>query len=110
MGLSTASAWFQRFADMVIGDLRYQRGPANEESHRKPGDGASEEEWWAKGTGSKKQGCASMFIDDIACRSQTVQGHLQDLRAIFDRLAKYRCRLKLQKSKFSGGRSRFWGT
>jgi hypothetical protein len=41
-----------------------------------------------------------MFVDNIAVKSQTVQGHLQDLRATFDRLAKYRCSLELSKSKF----------
>ena len=41
-----------------------------------------------------------MFVDDIACRSNTKQGHLQDIRALFDRLAKYRCALGIGKCKF----------
>jgi hypothetical protein len=101
MGLSTASSWFQRFADMVIGDLRYQRGPANNSHTRVPGDEASERRWWEDGSAAVDQGSACMFVDDIAIRSSTVQGHLQDVRAVFDRLAKYRCSLKLRKSKFS---------
>ena len=109
MGLSTASSWFQRFADMVIGDLRYQRGPANEERHHVPGVGESESKWWEDGSASKTQGCACMFIDDIAVRSQTVQGHLQDLAAVFDRLAKFRCQLKLRKSKFFRRKITFLG-
>jgi hypothetical protein len=50
-----------------------------------------------------------MFVDDIAVKSQTVQGHLQDVRATFDRLAKYRCSLKLSKSKFSRQEITFLG-
>jgi hypothetical protein len=88
--------------------LRYQRGPANETQHV-PGDGASERQWWSGGSASTKDGCACMFIDDIAIRSQTVQGHVQDLRAVFDRLAKYRCKLKLRKSKFFRRKITFLG-
>jgi hypothetical protein len=50
-----------------------------------------------------------MFVDDIAVKSQTVQGHLQDLRVTFDRLAKYRCSLKLSKCKFFRRKITFLG-
>ena len=100
MGLATSSNYFQRFTDMVVGDLRYMRGPANERSDHEPGDGASDREWWKDGSRSKVAGSASVFVDDIACRSSTKQGHLQDIRALFDRLAKYRCALGIGKCKF----------
>ena len=80
--------------------MRYKRGPANDDPDRIPGDGASKNRWWKNGTASDKSGCACMFVDDIAINSQTVQSHLQDLRATFDRLAKYRCSLQLEKSNF----------
>ena len=50
-----------------------------------------------------------MFIDDIAVRSNTARGHMQDLEAVFDRLAKYRCHLKLRKSKFFRRKITFLG-
>jgi hypothetical protein len=78
MGMSTSSAFFQRFADIVIGDLRYKRGPANNDPMCTPGDGASEETWWKGDKTPNGHGCACVFVDDIAVTSQTVQGHLQD--------------------------------
>ena len=94
---------------MVIGDVRYQRGPANNSRSHVPGDGASERRWWEDGSAAVDEGSACMSVDGIAVRSDTVQGHLQDLRAVFDRLAKYRCRLKLRKSKFFRRKITFLG-
>ena len=116
MGMKTSSFFFQRFADMVIGDLRYKQGPANEpHEHDSKDRGPCKtcdctRAWWTDKQSPKSKGCACMFVDDICVASATVNGHMQDLRATFDRLAKYRCSLKLSKfSKFFRRRLTFLG-
>ena len=71
MRMKTASFYFQRFADMVIGNLRYTRGPANTEHDHDPQGGVCEKwncekEWWLDSHEPKGKGCACMFVDDIA--------------------------------------------
>lgn len=101
MGLATASAWFQLLAETIVADLRYTRSPENESG--------SDSEPLSAVAQKKGKGCVRVYIDDIACFSNTGQGHLGDLERLFDRLARYRARLSLKKTKFFQKELKFLG-
>ncbi len=92
MGICIASFVYQEFIDKVLGNLKYKRSPANISMKRAPD--------WNQQNDGIRGGCAVAYQDDVCCKSETLEGHLDDLEAIFQRLEEYNCKLAPEKCQF----------
>jgi len=103
-GLHTASAIFQKFIDLVVGEMRYKTSDTIRRE-REMGENEIPEE-----DTTERPGCAMPYVDDIALH--TVGGedkHLRDLDMLLGRLHAFDCRLSASKCKFFHKKIEFLG-
>ena len=102
-GLSTAPAYFQRFIDGVVGDMRYKRS-----SHHRMEQGqthsseipavATKDE--LGNTVLDDRGSAVGYMDDVCVYGYSWRGHLEDLKRLFHRLDQANCIMAPDKCFF----------